>query len=122
MKGAGEEESRSRTGGLTEGSVARASVTPGWVPLQVMASFSKLKKLSKDVRAIAAALEGSEELVVEKKSAKQFRVRRKVGSMDDGSFLRSCRLAGPPLAVESCLEASSAFCARSPACARAAPW
>lgn len=50
----------------------------GWVSLQVIANFNKLKKLSKDVRAIAAALESSEALVVEKKGGKYFRVRRKV--------------------------------------------
>lgn len=51
----------------------------GWVPLQVIANFNKLKKLAKDVRAIAAALESSEQLVVERKGGKHYRVRRKVG-------------------------------------------
>lgn len=50
---------------------------PGWVHLQVIANFNKMKKISKDVRAIASALESSEALVLEKKGGK-YRVRRKV--------------------------------------------
>lgn len=46
----------------------------GWVPLKVICNFPKVKKLSKDIRAIAAALEGSDVLVVSKAT----RVRRKV--------------------------------------------
>lgn len=46
----------------------------GWVPLKVICNFPKVKKLSKDIRAIAAALEGSSSLVVSKAT----RVRRKV--------------------------------------------
>lgn len=48
-------------------------VIEGWVPLKVVCSFPKVKKLSKDARAIAAALEGSAMLVV-----RPSRVRRKV--------------------------------------------
>ncbi|CAM9881438.1 unnamed protein product, partial [Hapterophycus canaliculatus] len=44
----------------------------GWVPLKVICSFPKMKKLSKDIRAIAAALTESESLVI-----KATRVRRK---------------------------------------------
>lgn len=47
----------------------------GWVPLKVICNFPKVKKLSKDIRAVALALEGSEVLVVSKAT----RVRRKVG-------------------------------------------
>lgn len=46
----------------------------GWVPLKIISNFPKVKKLSKDIRAIALALEESELLVV----AKATRVRRKV--------------------------------------------
>lgn len=45
----------------------------GWVPLKIICSFPKMKKLSKDVRAIAAALNESEVLVI-----KGTRLRRKV--------------------------------------------
>lgn len=48
---------------------------PGWVPLKVICNFPKVKKLSKDIRAVALALAGSELLVVTKAT----RVRRKVG-------------------------------------------
>lgn len=46
--------------------------------LQVIAKFNKIKKITEDIRTIAAALESSELLVVERKSGKHYRVRRKV--------------------------------------------
>lgn len=52
----------------------------GWVPLKVICNFPKVKKLSKDIRAVALALEGSELLVVSKAT----RVRRKVGGSGGG--------------------------------------
>ncbi|CAB1104017.1 unnamed protein product [Ectocarpus sp. CCAP 1310/34] len=52
----------------------KAGGAQGWVPLKVICSFPKVKKLSKDIRAIALALEDSQALVV----AKATRVRRKV--------------------------------------------
>ncbi|CAM9379939.1 unnamed protein product [Ectocarpus sp. 6 AP-2014] len=51
----------------------KAGGAQGWVPLKVICSFPKVKKLSKDIRAIALALEDSQALVV----AKATRVRRK---------------------------------------------
>eukprot|EP00752_Nemacystus_decipiens_P003197 g2958.t1 len=51
----------------------KAGGAQGWVPLKVICNFPKVKKLSKDIRAIAAALEGSDLLVVSKAT----RVRRK---------------------------------------------
>lgn len=52
----------------------------GWVPLKVICNFPKVKKLSKDIRAIAVALEGSGLLVVSKAT----RVRRKVRTFVSG--------------------------------------
>lgn len=60
----------------------------GWVPLKVICNFPKVKKISKDIRAIAAALEGSEVLVVSKAT----RVRRKV-RVALGTWLALCCLA-----------------------------
>ncbi|CAN0320756.1 unnamed protein product, partial [Laminaria digitata] len=45
----------------------------GWVPLRVICNFHKMKKLSKDLSAVASALKQSEALVV----GKAARVRRK---------------------------------------------
>ncbi len=57
-----------------DGDADRRLSIAGWVPLKIICNFPKVKKLSKDIRAIALALERSELLVV----AKATRVRRKV--------------------------------------------
>ncbi|CAM9498396.1 unnamed protein product, partial [Choristocarpus tenellus] len=54
----------------------KAGLGQGFVPVGVLASFPKVKKLCKNAKLIAQALKASEQLVVEKKK-KNYLVRRK---------------------------------------------